>query len=271
MRTLRHFVLPFVAGTFLLFSAAPIPAQTLREPTDLDRRFARHFPERPPVQFEIAEDADHRPLTIVTNSYQFSLTAYAVRMEPKLAGDSPQTSICDALTRMCGLRPIPRGLSHKMGVPHLVGGPVPDSSLVAAVWEDGSTFGPDELLARISASRKAMVDSYDLAIVALQTGLEKNWTVEEYLAAARPPNPPMPARMMATKDEASAATEKLTAQRLPSLTITDNMQHAIEHDRSPARVAKLAQILLKDFEQSRDALRKALGGPTAFGDQTPNR
>jgi len=51
--------------------------------------------------------------------------------------------------------PIPKGLSHKIGIPHIVGGLVPDAKLVAAVWEDGSTFGPGELLARISDSRKS--------------------------------------------------------------------------------------------------------------------
>jgi hypothetical protein len=143
-----------------------------------------------------------------------------------------------------------------------VGGPTPNAKLLAAVWEDGSTFGPDELLARISDSRKALADSYDLAIAALRTGLDKNWTADEYLAAARQLKPPMPPQQMATVEEAQAVSERLTPQVLPSYTITDNMQHAVQHDRSPARIAKLAQILLKNFEQSRDSLRKALGGTT---------
>jgi hypothetical protein len=185
VRTLQNLCLSGAVGIFQLFCAAPGPAQAPHEPTDLERRLARHFPERPPVQLEFAEDAEHRPLLIITNSYQFSLTAYAVQIGPKSASDRPQTLIYDALTRV-GLRAtVPRGLSHKIGVPHIVGGPVPDAKLVAAVWEDGSTFGPDELLSRVTNSRRALADSYDRAIAILQNGLDKNWTAEEYLTAAQ--------------------------------------------------------------------------------------
>jgi hypothetical protein len=175
----------------------------------------------------------------------------------------------DALTRMGGLfAPIPKGLSHKIGIPHIEGGLVPDAKLVAAVWEDGSTLGPGELLARISDSRKTLADSYDLAIAALQTGLDKNWTAEEYLTAAQQLKPPMPPQQMATVEEAEGVSQKLITQGIPSRTIMDNMQHVVQHDPSAGR---LSQILLKNFEQSRDALRKALDGPTTFGDQAPNR
>lgn len=177
--------------------------------------------------------------------------------------------IHDALTRMDLLAPIPRGLSHKIGVPQ-VGDRFTSAKLVAAVWEDGSTFGPEELLARISASRKAMADSYDLAIAALKTGLEKNWTVAEYLTAAQQLRPPMPTQQMATVAEAQLASEKLIPQGLPGYTIADNMQHAIQDDRSPVRVAKLAQILLRSFEQSRNSLRNALGGSATSADQPKN-
>jgi hypothetical protein len=258
MRTLRTTLFLATAGASLLICAAPVVAQTEHEPTNLDRRFARHFPE-PPVSFELVESADHRPRIIITNLHQYPLTAYVLQTEPKSAADSPPTMIHDALTRMDLLAPIPRGLSHEIGVPQ-VGELVTSAKLVAAVWEDGSTFGPDELLARISSSRKAMADSYGLAITALQTGLEKNWTAEEYLNAAEQLRPQMPTKRMATVAEAELASEKLIPQGLPGHTIADNMQHAIQDDRSPVRVEKLAQILLENFEQSRDALRKALIG-----------
>jgi hypothetical protein len=115
------------------------------------------------------------------------------------------------------------------------------------------------LLARITDSRKALADSYDLAIAALQTGLDKNWTAEEYLTAAQRLKSPMPPQQMPTVEEAQAVSQKLLAQGIPSRIIMDNMQHVVQHD---PRAAQLAQILLKNFEQSRDALRKALGGTT---------
>ena len=136
MRTLRNLVLSAAAGTFLIYCPISVRAQTPHE-----RRFARHFPERPPALFEFAEGADHRPLIIITNLHQFALTAYVVQTEPKSANDRSQTLFHDALTRMGGLfAPIPKGLCHKIGIPHIVGGLVPDAKLVAAVWEDGSTW-----------------------------------------------------------------------------------------------------------------------------------
>jgi hypothetical protein len=259
MRTLRRFVLSATAGASLILWSTPLSAQTEHESTNLERRFARHFSEQPPVSFELVESADHRPFIVITNLLQYPLTAYVVQTEPKSAADRPQTLIHDALMRMDLIAPVPRGLSHKIGVPQ-VGELVPGVKLVAAVWEDGSTFGPDELLARISASRKAMADSYDLAIATLKTGLAKNWTAEEYLIAAQQLKTPMPAKQMATRDEAIAASEKFVPQPILSYTITSNMQQAIEHDRSPTRVAKLVENLLKNFEQSRNALHQALIG-----------
>ena len=154
MRTLRNLVLSAAAGAFLIYCPISVRAQPPHEPTELEHRFARHFPERPPASFEFAEGADHRPLIIITNLHQFALIAYVVQTEPKSANDRSQTLFHDGLTRMGG-----RTIMHKM-------------------------------------------------------------------------------------------------------------QHVVQHDPSAGR---LAQILLKNFEQSRDALRKALGGPTTFGDQAPNR
>jgi hypothetical protein len=72
---------------------------------------------------------------------------------------------------------------------------------------------------------------------------------------------------MATVEEAQAVSEKLIAQTKPSHTITDNMQHAVQDDGSSARAAKVAQVLLKNFEQSRDALRQALREPSPSGNK----
>jgi hypothetical protein len=269
MRTLRYFVVSAAAGTFLLYTACPLRAQSAHEPTDLERRFARHFPEKPPVRLEfVAVDPEHRS-PLITNLYQYSLTAYAVHTGPTADSDITNTFIHDALTRTALLAPIPRGLSQFIELPQ-ARGLVPDAKLVAAVWEDGSTFGSDELLARISNSRKALVDSYDLAIAALQAGLEKNWTAAEYLLAAQQLKPPMPAQT-ATVEEAKAASEKLIAQGIPSHTITNNMQRLAQENRPTTRVAKLAQTLLKSFEQSRDSLRQALIGLTPSADRPVNR
>src|SRR6266478_279732 len=109
MRTLRNLVLSAAAGAFLIYCPISVRAQPPHEPTELEHRFARHFPERPPTSFEFAEGADHRPLIIITNLHQFALTAYVVQTEPKSANDSSQTLFHDGLTRMGG-----RTIMHKM-------------------------------------------------------------------------------------------------------------------------------------------------------------
>lgn len=143
---------------------------------------------------------------------------------------------------------------------------MPETKLVAAVWEDGSTFGPDELLARIFDSRRTLADSYDRAIAMLQTGLEKNWTAEEYLAAAQQLKPPAPTQI-ATVEEARAASETLTAQGMPSQIMMVNMQRASQKTQPAANVAHIAQALLKEFAQARNSLRQALSGPTSSSGQ----
>jgi hypothetical protein len=260
MRTLGSFLFSAAAAAFLLYCPTPMQAQTAHDPVDRERRFARHFSDNPPLHFEVEEHGEHGPRVIITSLYQYLLTAYVVQSEPKSAGDPPQTLIGDALSRLALPASIPRGLSYATGLPHVEGGLAPDAKLVAAVWEDGSTFGPDELLLRIYNRRKALADSYDLAIATLQTGLEKNWSVQEYLATAEKLRPPMPQPPPATIEDAKAVSESFTAAMLPGRTITDNMQHAIQHDYSLAQVSRLAQALVRDFQQSRDALRQALVG-----------
>jgi len=151
-------------------------------------------------------------------------------------------------------------MSSILGAPHQVGGPVSDANLAAAVWEDGLTYGPDNLLLRISSSRRELADSYDRAIAELQTGLEKNWTAEEYLAAAQPLKPPRDARKAATP-----AT--FTAQTTPSHTITDSMQRAAQENRpAAARVAFLARALLQSFT---GAARFSAAGPRRINGLRP--
>ncbi|PYU58489.1 MAG: hypothetical protein DMG55_16620 [Acidobacteria bacterium] len=150
-------------------------------------------------------------------------------------------------------------MSSILGAPHQVGGPVSDANLAAAVWEDGLTYGPDNLLLRISSSRRELADSYDRAIAELQTGLEKNWTAEEYLAAAQPLKPPRDARKAATP-----AT--FTAQTTPSHTITASMQRAAQENRPAARVAFLARALLQSFT---GAARFSAAGPRRINGLRP--
>jgi hypothetical protein len=251
MRALVKIILATVAGVMLLSLARSSQAQTSQDPMVMARRMARHFPEKPPVQFQILQTAEHEPRIVVTNLHQYALTAFIARTDPA-AGDSiTNTMVFDALARVGLLAPVPRGLSFVTGVPHVVGESFPDPVLVAAVWEDGSTFGPDDLLARISSARSALADSYDRAIAMLQTGLDKNWTAAEYGAAAQqlklaPARPPTPGTGI--------------PDSIPIYTITVNMNRANLENRPAKRASQIARNLLTRFTQDRDALRAALNG-----------
>ncbi|HKN76852.1 MAG TPA: hypothetical protein VJW94_16875 [Candidatus Acidoferrum sp.] len=256
MRALAKSILAITAGVLLLSLATPSQAQTSQDPMVMARRMARHFPEKPPVQFQILQTAEHEPRVVVTNLHQYALTAFIARTDPTAANSITNTMVFDALARMGLLAPIPRGLSFVTGVPHVVGEPFPDPVLAAAVWEDGSTYGPDDLLARISGSRSALANSYDRAIAMLQTGLDKNWTAAEYSAAAQ--------QLKLARDPAQATIpEASMADFIPIRTISVNMDHATQENRPAKLTAKIARNLLTRFTQDRDALRAALNGSLA--------
>jgi hypothetical protein len=264
MRTYAKFVLPFAAGVLLLFPVSPIPAQTTQESTELARRLARHFSEKPPVQFEILQTSDRQPRMVVTNLHPYPLTAFVVRTDSAAPNSITNTLVFDALTHVGLLAPIPRGLSLVMGVPHPVGLSVPDPVLAAAVWEDGSTYGPDELLARMPKARTAVADGYDRAIAMLQTGLDKNWTAAEYSEAARQLRLPIdPAR--------PALPESTAADGTPLLNITVNMDRMARDHRTARMVDSVARSLLTRFTQERDALRQVLAESIRVPDQPKNR
>jgi hypothetical protein len=251
MRTLKKSMHAIAGGVLLLSLATPLPSQTVPDPTALARRMARHFPEKPPVQFQILQTAEHEPRIVVTNLHQYALTAFVARTDPTAAHSITNTMVFDALARVGLLAPIPRGLSFVTSVPHVVGESAPDPVLAAAVWEDGSTYGPDDLLARISSNRSALADSYDRAIAMLQTGLNKNWTAAEYNAAAQ--------QIKLQRDATQAATsEAAMAEFIPIRTISVNMDRAPQENRPAKRATKIARTLLTRFTQDRDALRAAL-------------
>jgi hypothetical protein len=71
----------------------------------LVRRLARHFSEKPPVQFEILQTADHQPQMVVTNLHPYPLTAFMVRTDPAAPNSITNTLVFDALTHVGFLPP----------------------------------------------------------------------------------------------------------------------------------------------------------------------
>lgn len=136
----------FCAG----LSAPPFGAQNQTASPPKAFKLARHFDERPPLQFEPAPTRQYPGRVLVTNLHQDALTAFAVESH---------TQVYDAFARVGMISTIPRGLTLVIGIPHIVGKPVPPAKIVAAIWEDGSTFGPAAILERIFASRRAAFDA----------------------------------------------------------------------------------------------------------------
>jgi hypothetical protein len=186
--SLTRFAIVFAA---LAATSGGIP-QDQPSSSQLARKFARHFDDRPPVIFEAETEGDHPGRILVTNAHQYPLTAFAVEIarapESKLP---PQINFADALARSQLLAPIPRGLTFVTYSGHIVGGPIPKAALVAAIWEDGSTFGSNELLNQILEGRRATLSALDQILSILKSGLDEGWTSARFLSAldvASPPN-----------------------------------------------------------------------------------
>ncbi len=256
MRTFTRLILSITTGVSLLSSAPSIPAQTTQEPTYLPGLQAWHFAEKPPLNIEFLQTADHEPRMIITNLHQYPLTSFIIRTDPTAPNKINNTLVYDGSARVGLLAPIPRGLSFVMGVPHQMGQTAPDPVLAAAVWEDGSTFGPEELLIRIPSARTVLVDTFDRAIDLLQSGLDKNWSAGEYIAAAQ--------------QLKLSSTANSVPVHAPLHTITTNMERMARENRSADVVTAMARNLLSLLKQDREALRQALGESTPPTGQAKN-
>jgi hypothetical protein len=211
-------------------------------------RLSRHFSDSPPLRFELESTAERGPRFILTNVYQEPLTAFIVQVEPLSERDKTSIIPWDAFDG--GQSPVPRGLSIVQGVPHIVGGRIPDAKLVAAVWDDGSTFGPDELVQTIFANRRILADAFDRAIRTLQTGLEQNWSREQYIAAVEREKGSVAGRDGLTGEAYRAATISI-------FTITSNLQGMTVNGK-PAPLEFAVKKLLEMFSQRRDTLRQSV-------------
>lgn len=116
-------------------------------------------------------------------------TRKPLRRSPSTLSGKPtrgclQTHVYDALARSPLINSIPRGLTYVGFLPYGKETPMPTARIVAAIWEDGSTFGSKEGLEPILAGRRATLAAYDRLLLILQ-GVEKNWTSSQYIDALR--------------------------------------------------------------------------------------
>jgi hypothetical protein len=181
-----------IVGASLVALSGQSSAQDQPSAADPARRFARHFEERPPVIFEMETAGEHPGRILITNTYQHPLTALAIEISGEPGSKLlPQTQLYDAFTRSALHAPVPLGLTFAAFAGHIVGGPIPNARLVAAIWEDGSTFGSEDVLNRLLESRRTTLSAFDHVLTILQTGMDSGWTAAQFLSAlevARPPN-----------------------------------------------------------------------------------
>jgi hypothetical protein len=147
---------------------------------------ARHFDEKPPVLFESIPSNNQPGRELVTNLHQANLTAFVIEVGSDIDNPKPATPpmlVYDALAREGMITTIPRGLSLGVSVGHLEGKPVPPANLVAALWEDGSTFGPADILDKLVENRRATLAANDLVISILQKAMDTDWTISECIDA----------------------------------------------------------------------------------------
>ena len=179
----------------MLFAGAVVLAQDPPTPARRVISLARHFDEKPPVLFEPIPSSNQPGRALITNLYQANLTAFVIEVSSDIDNPKPPTPpvlVFDALARQGMIPTIPRGLSLSVSVPYLVGKEVPPANLVAALWEDGSTFGPADIIDNLVENRRATLAAYDLVIPLLQKAIDTNWTISECIDALEQEKVPCP-------------------------------------------------------------------------------
>ena len=221
---------------------------------------ARHFDENPPVHFELISSTDQPGRALVTNLYQANLTAFVIQVGSDI--DNPKAStphllLFDALARQRMISTIPRGLSLNTGVPHIVGKEVPPAKLVAALWEDGSTFGPPDFIDKLVENRQATLAAYDLVIPIVQKAMDENWTTGECIDALEREKAPLP---HLTEPPSMGIPFQPNAQ----ITTVEMM---LRHDQSATSLPLFFKAALTRLKKCRDELAAAL--PDADADSAP--
>jgi len=173
-----------IATAVLAGTSGWLPAQDQPDQARLALKFARHFEDRPPVTFELEATGDHPGRILVTNALQYPLTAIAIEIASEEGSKLPaQTHIYDALTRSQLSAPIARGLTFVTYVGHTAGKTIPNAIITAAIWEDGSTYGPSDVLNLILEGRRNTLAAFDRTLSILQSGIDADWTSSRYLTA----------------------------------------------------------------------------------------
>jgi hypothetical protein len=240
-------VLPVAIVACATVLAQDVPTTPARRVISL----ARHFDEKPPIVFEPIPSSNQPGRGLVTNLHQANLTAFVIQVSSDIDNPKPATPsmlVFDALARQGMISTIPRGLSLSVSVPYLVSKQVPVADLVAALWEDGSTFGPADIVDELVRNRRATLAAYDLVIPILQKAMDTNWTISECIDALEQEKVPPPS----LKEPPRIGT---LFQPNTEITATEIMLRSNQSATSPPRFFKGALTILR---KNRDELAAAL-------------
>jgi hypothetical protein len=139
---------------------------------------------------EIQPAAEGGPKFRVTNLSSKPVTACAFQFSVSSESRPQGQMVWDAIvqggrdSRRGGQQPLGPAANMTMDLPFAVGGSLPDKvEIVAAVWDDGATFGEAKWLKVIFDQRVSLTSAYEQAISLLQKGLDENWTRDQLSSA----------------------------------------------------------------------------------------
>jgi hypothetical protein len=189
----------------------------------------------PNFRAEIHSLTEDGPQIVLTNLSEEPLTACYLQTAFWKVDRKPSGQLWDVLVQ--NLSPLVKDAEISIPLVHMVGESYPDKvEVAAAVWADGTTFGRPDLLKRILISRASRANSLDQIISLMQTGIQQDWTRDQFLAA-------LDGKSLATSVEASSL--KSTLQANPNM------------ETRPRVRQRIIQLMLDTFSRRRDALRQS--------------
>jgi hypothetical protein len=193
------------------------------------------FSNQPEIQVEIQTSNERDTRIVLTNLSNEPLTAFVLRISYLSENRKPEKMDWDVF--LLNTSPLAKNanvsfpLGHAPGVPFL--GKV---EVAAAVWARGTMFGPPGQLKYIFTNRAYRVRALDRVISLLQTGLQQQWTRNQYFAAlAHEPN--------SVSSQASVVRSSLNENK--------------NFDADPALRQAVVRKLINSFSAEREALRQS--------------
>jgi hypothetical protein len=234
MRTFTHALLARIVSVLLFSLLVHLPVLEPGEPAHLPSH-PRQSSGQPNFRVEIHSITEHGPQIVLTNLTEEPLTACFLQISFWKEDRKPIGELWDAFLQ--NTSPIAKDGDVSLPLGHVVGQPLPDKvEVAAAVWADGTTFGSPDELKRILSNRAYRAHSLDRIISLLQTGIQQDWTRDQYLTA-------LDDKSRAISAEAYGLRSTLEAN--PNL------------DTKPRVRQKIIQTMLDSFSKERDLLRQS--------------